>query len=530
MSVRGLQLTFDYLLNSQNGRVIEVLAEGLRSNNKTIILNCARQLLERSSIRSKYELVRHFHLLPAEFLDSMQGRAKDFTPALAEALIQENKQILLNGIEVTRLVVNYDHFKLLLKLIQHADRDIVDVVQLTIREIILEIHEINERNKNGDENQHYVRNLPLIIHKIIETLDEATNEYHHTEGLELIIEGILILGGVNNQSVQKLTDHASGDLRETTYKILLNSRHEGVLALLMSFLNSKTVNPRILEIISQRDDPEFAIYMLDHLSKVLTTNQVRNFKAMRSLGWFSLDSSVFVNLPAVLQLQLLPLISVLSFTPQEIKDLHYWLLQHGSNDVRNKVSELLSHHHPNEIRDVVQGSLNSDDEQVQAWAVSQLRHSQIPDAMKLLLEKLDSQDEIVQEAARKELKGFNLEKILELCDHLDESRCPAVGELMVKIDPNAKNKLCQELAHPARKRRIRVALAIKRMQMSRELALPLTTLLYDQDAMVRRIAVETLMEVNTPMVLGEIQNLVDDSSPRVTEVVNLYLEKHAQFF
>ena len=92
---------------------------------------------------------------------------------------------------------------------------------------------------------------------------------------------------------------------------------------------------------------------------------------------------------------------------------------------------------------MIEDGLDSDDEEVQAWATCHCGPNGFPEAFTKLIERLDSPMAQVQQAARDELEDFNLRRILTLYDLLDAQTCRLAGILIQKIDPDTLEKLSQ---------------------------------------------------------------------------------------
>ena len=180
---------------------------------------------------------------------------------------------------------------------------------------------------------------------------------------------------------------------------------------------------------------------------------------------------------------------------------------------------------PSCVRGILFDSLDSEDEDVQAWATSQLRAQGVPEALRLLIERLDSPLTAVREAARDELQSFNLELLLNIFDHLDPAVSRRAGALVQKIDPDCHQKLVTELTQPVRRRRIRAALAARQLGLAHEVQGCLVMMLSDADTQVRRTAAEVLGDIPNAEVVAGLTVLLNDSSPRVREAAERSLEE-----
>jgi hypothetical protein len=526
MSLSPIEKTFNTLMNSKSSHVVELLAESMQADIVEIRRRACRQLFQRPSTRGRFELVRFFHRIPKDEIDSFQGRVADFSIPLGQAFAHGLEQVKFNALEVVRLVDDYEQIPVMLPLLESNNPVLAENTIMILRDMVHALFEHANFSRQEKASQTYLRNAPQLVHKVLIAMDHALEKFDELHRPELLIESIFILGGINHFSINKVLHHSSTRLKEMAYKILFESTHEGIMSLLISHLNLKLPSPRVMSIIRERSDAIFVMELMRSLPRNLTANQHKNLQSLGVFSWLSSDSPLVQSMPVSMQLQLLSIITHMTIDPIEDKRIKQWLLRNGCAEVRNAITDMLSHSNPDDVKEVVIEGLNSKDENVQAWAVSQLRTSHVPDAMKLLVDKLDSNEQIVREASQLELKAFDVDRVVELCDQLSPDMCEKLGHLMQKIDPEAIDKLAREMAHPARKRRMKAAIAATRMNISHELVPAILSMLTDHDALVRRISIESLIKVKTPEVMFEIQNMLADPSPRVREAATEYVNQY----
>ena len=170
-------------------------------------------------------------------------------------------------------------------------------------------------------------------------------------------------------------------------------------------------------------------------------------------------------------------------------------------------------------------SLDSDDSEIQAWATGQLRGRGVPEAVNLLVDRLDSPIEEVREAARDELHSFDLYQMLEMFEDVSDNACHQAGELIQKIDPLTIRKLNAELRNPIQGRRIRAARGAFAMGLHLQVLPAFIALLQDEDDMVRRVVVEILGHVANPEVVSSLEAIISDPNPRVREIAEQSLTR-----
>ena len=170
-------------------------------------------------------------------------------------------------------------------------------------------------------------------------------------------------------------------------------------------------------------------------------------------------------------------------------------------------------------------ALESEDPAIEGWAVSELRNTELPDKYRFLVNRLDSGCPEVQRQAREALGRFDVPTAILFCETARPSVGPKLAELLLKINPDASQDLARELANPVRTRRLRAAKAAAFMGMEGNVTEALIEMLFDSDSIVRRAVAEILGSVPTPAVVGALETLLEDSSPRVREAAEASLQQ-----
>lgn len=243
----------------------------------------------------------------------------------------------------------------------------------------------------------------------------------------------------------------------------------------------------------------------------------QNLKQVEHLAWLEAAEPPLDLIPQPLQPALLMLAFTTKIAAEKKVLLQEWVLQHGGPAGRMAAAERAAMLNDDVMQHVLIDSLDADDEEVQAWAVTQLRQHAIPEAFAMLIQRLDSPSANVRAAARAELSDFNLDRVLGLMDALDGSTAMRVGEILRKIDDQAVSKLERELLNGLRPKRIRAARAIVKFGFYRELMAQLLKLADDEDFMLRRTLAEILSSVLDREVLPILDRLAQDTHPRVRD-------------
>jgi len=93
----------------------------------------------------------------------------------------------------------------------------------------------------------------------------------------------------------------------------------------------------------------------------------------------------------------------------------------------------------------------SDDPEIQALALSQLRTRRIQGATSRLLRWIDSPHDCVLTAISGELTEFRMDRLLQTLDALSDEQRDYMLRVVKKIDPNHKETIANELENPRQK-------------------------------------------------------------------------------
>jgi HEAT repeat protein len=164
---------------------------------------------------------------------------------------------------------------------------------------------------------------------------------------------------------------------------------------------------------------------------------------------------------------------------------------------------------------LVIAALDDPDAGVQAAAARQLRPRRLPQALKVLVELLDSPSLEVRDAARSSLAEFNFVRYRAMFDLLDDNATKTTGLLVRKVDPSAVKGLLQELTSPSvscRSRAIEMALA---MQAAQDVCDELIELAKHENAALRKDALAALGECSSPRAMQVLEAAATDTNQSI---------------
>src|SRR5690606_20940434 len=122
----------------------------------------------------------------------------------------------------------------------------------------------------------------------------------------------------------------------------------------------------------------------------LSENRQRNLKQITRIAWIDESLSMIERVPPALHAKLVAFVRYLGIPAIQRRAVQEWVLNHGSKEGRIAAGEILETLAPEAVRGILFHSLDSHDEETQAWATSQLRGCGVPEALRLLIERIDS--------------------------------------------------------------------------------------------------------------------------------------------
>ncbi|HEX4072046.1 MAG TPA: HEAT repeat domain-containing protein, partial [Planctomycetaceae bacterium] len=484
-----LSRTFDLLASAKSLAAVDLLLAALDSKRSAIQDLAVAALLRRAATRCQTEVIRSLPELSPTARRHLEEQGPRLAGTLRQCLLHGDTQLRTNALTIVSTMECYDQVGTLLTILEQRDDPFQEPACHTFVDLVNRLYE-QIHLTNGRKPSDRPRNLPQARQGVLTALEAACNRFADLAYPREVVESILILGDPDSNAVRKAFLQSTPACREMAGTLVMTSKHPGVMRLLMEFMGQNYPNPKAFEAFENRIDAEFVCHVLRSFPKRLTENQQKNFKQLSRVAWISDELLPLEAIPSGLHESLSGFIQAIGINLDDKIEIQKWILLNGSMPGRQAATQILESISPESVRGILFGSLDSENEDVQVWATSQLRSQGVPEAIRLLIERLDSPLPAVREAAREELGSFDLSMVLNLFEHLDRNLCSRVGALMRKIDPKCAQKLVEELNQPIRRRRIRAARAAEALGFAPDVEGGLLAMLSDADSIVRRVAAE----------------------------------------
>ncbi len=509
--------TFQMLSATSNPFAGEVMVGALDVPIPSIQNEAIQAIIRRGSVREQIEAIRRYPGFSAEIRRQLEDSAPSMVPAIRQCLLVGRGELEPAALELTRAGEAFGVMETILDILRSDQSELYEEAVNTLRYLVNRLYEAVSGQRGPD--QPPLKNIDQTRHNAVTALDKSLAHFYELAHPEVVVEAIFVLAGPGHAAAQKLFSEGSVECRSLARETLFQSRHPGVMRFLLDSLSKPYPPSRVLEAIQQRDDPEFVLATLRWTPGRWTSTQERNLRQIEELAWLKADGEMLELIPEDLQTALIAFTSAAGLSRDAKLAVRQWVVRFGCPEARTAAIAVLEELDSTTVKEIVLDGLDSEDPSVQAWATGQLRSQQVPDALQRLIEQLDNPEACVQAVARQELQGFDLECLLSRFESLSPAARENAGGLLRKIDPDCLGKLFREYQHPIRRRRVRAIRGTLAYGFQIEASAALLAILREDDALLRRSAVEVLAHVPTPDVVTALQAMRNDPSDRVRDAV-----------
>ncbi len=497
-----------------------VLVHALSVPDDEIASRAALSLLFSGSGLGKTEIIRNINRLSPEVIEEIAANVDLIHFSLHECLGHGTNELAIAALQTIKVAKLYEELPAVLQFMRRAKGDLVQQAGHIFESMIDSLYDQQQQaDSSGDAS------LRNSIELTLNAIAEEVQQFDRLKHPRLLLQSIFILSTPGQSIPRKLIRESHPQCLSVIWNIFSQERHPGILHFLTDSLKQKYVHARILMNLSERSDIEFQMHLINSVPEHPSVNQERNYKRLDSLCWIIADTYFWDTIPEELQGNLVRLVELIGISSHEKIEIYKNALQFGAVEARKIAAEFRNSIEQDLYEQYITEALNSPDPRIEAWAVTEIKQTKLADKSRLLIERLDSPHEIVQQQAREALDMFDLQHAIEHCESAPLSAGKKIAELLLKINPDAIREVSRELASPIRTRRLRAAKAVRTMGLQNQVQEGLIELLYDTDPIIRRTVVEILAEAPTPQIISSMMMLLDDSNPRVRTTVEKELLK-----
>lgn len=494
-------------------RAQQLLEAAINIPRPSIQTAAATALLQQSTTQARLLVFERLEEFPREVLTAVQREAPRLAVTLRQLLLQGNPATRATALRVIRLACLYGQVGQVIELMNRKEFEAGDIAVDTFRSLVNSLYDewYPAGHTLPDLRCDAVR-LPFLLE-----LQKALSNWEGLAYPHEIVEAALALSEPGHVIVKQVLWNGIDPCKTLAGQLLQESRHPGVMRLAAESLTEPYPHPKVFLAIRTRHDPEFLSALMTVIGRKRSQRQLGHLRQIQQLDWLEPPFDLLAGVPPTLQPALIAFINSTRIDRELKAGVQEWMLRYGSPDGKRAATAGLTLVDEEVIQEVVRDSLESEDADVQAWAMSNLRQHAIPEAFAILIERLDSPLESVQQAAREELSAFNVPRVLALADELPLDEARRAGILMMKVDVSAPEQIRRFLAHPIRQKRISSARQIARLGLQSQFVSAFAVMASDSDAFTRRTAAQVLATIPAVEAYRALLLLQDDPHPRVRE-------------
>lgn len=515
----AVETTIRLLEQSKSTTAQAVLMHAVSVEDQSIRDAAARAILRSGTAVAKTEVIRQVNRLSPEFMQELSRNDSAISFPLKQCLQHGDVPSTMMALETIEAAHLYQEIPTLLEFLTTATGEAADRAEQAFLGVVDHLYETIREIKQSEPS--------AVVHQaeeLVQLLGVHLSRFENMKRPRAMIEAILILTHPEHTVARQLIRESSAESQAIAWEVLNQSRHQGVTDFIIQSMSLKYIHPRLLEIFSRRRDIEFQLAVVSQMPNEFSVNQSRNYCQLQALPWLYPGEEIWQRFPEKWHWKLLKLVDAMPYQLAQKAAFLESALKHASVEGKSFAVQRRHLIKPQHFEQLIVKMLDSTDEQIEAWAVSELRNTDLPDKYRYLVNRLDSPRELVSQEARKALGRFDAHSAIMYCESARAAVGPRIAELLLKINPDAPVDLCRELAHPVRSRRLRAAKASAIMQIEHLVRDALLELLYDNDAVVRRAVAEILASVPEEPVIAGLTMLLDDSSMRVREAAQASLD------
>ena len=518
-----LKTTLDLLGHINNEAAVEVLTGILDGPESPLQIPALKAMLVRRDPVAPVELLRRWHTMDESWRQVIADHGIRLERAIRDAILGTDEQLCMNAFDAAITVADYDLIPVLITLAEDTGNPRSDLGATAILSLTEKLHD----EIAGPRDYSNRRNPQIIRVRVCGSLEKSVPRFKRHHRLE-ILEAFLLVTARDNSTLKQILQNPHDPLFLKLTEMLQESMRPGIMRLLASFLDDTHAPSSALKTLAFRRDVPFLRQYFKMLHGNFTQNVRRNLKRIEVFNWVRDDLSVLYAMDVEEQAAAVMAINLSGIPADDKFKVVSLMLDRGNVGGRREAARALARFHNAQANELAMKALRDADPEVEAAIVAQLRSRHLPDAMSILIDKLDSEHEVVRDAAREGLAEFNFARYLSAFDMLDDEVRHNTGRLVKKVDPETVPGLAKELAsgsQPRRTRALEIAVVIDAVE---ELEEEIIDMIKSDNHVTRCEAARTLARCNTEATRLALREALLDSSGPVQEAAENSLQALAE--
>lgn len=479
-------------------------------------------LIARRSSGGKREVLARIDQLDEKGLAFFRARAARMTSTLRAAILDVEDPLRSSACHAALLLSEVDLIPALVSALENNYDPGGNEIARTLMELSFCL-----AGQLHDPHAPAGRRDPVAVRdNVLGALERAIRQFTRQDRTELV-EAFALLVPASNVTLIQTLNSSGNPATSLLLEQFIECSHSAVMELVLNLFEDPKAPVAAISAVARRSDIGFVRLLLRKTSEEPTPGVRKNLKRVRSLAWLHRDAWLIDQLSDDEQHAALTLALHTRAPRDQLFSLIRYLLESGGVRARRTAARALEQFNGKEANELALRALDDPDPFVQAGVLTHLRQRGIPGAMPKLVEMAKSPHQIVREAAQENLGEFSFERYLGAYSMLDEEVRRTTGEMVKNVDPYTVPLLREELASPARLRRLRGIEMAVNLNLMDQVHEEMVALLDDEDLIVRLEAIAALARSGSRESESVLREALNDPNERVREAARRGLEEQS---
>lgn len=504
-----LERTMEVLRDSENLSALELLLQLALFGPVTLQNQALELFLNRNHRESFYYLVilyHHFNRVQQRMILRLSAM---LSPAIRRGLMEGDARVQQNARDLIRILPDYDQFPLLvnaLSLEPARKQEALELLEYLTQQLLLEAARPADQRSRQD--------IEAVRRFCLETLRHEFRTGRRAI-IDLTIRLYLILAEEGNYGALDILTDTRHPAHTSAVQLLRTDTDPRIMRWVYYLLNQRHPPLAVQKVLSERQDAVFVEEFLDWWNRRNDSQIMATVRQIESIAWLRWDHPLMRTLPRNLNSAVLSLTRCAGIDEAVRLNIIAHFLDEGDDAVRRQAAQMLPAITGKDADHMILACLEDPDLEIELIAMKALKGRGVGKSMSLLRKRLDSPNDRIRQAAQEALSDFNFERYLGTFDKLDDVSRRQVGDIILKIDPHAEEILERDSKSIQANRRKRAAKVIRTLGLTDRMQVTLLEMLNDLDHMVRREAVESMLNSRDPQLVHSLAAiLLESSDPR----------------
>jgi hypothetical protein len=493
--------TWETLQKSRNLAAVASLAGGLISLNAELRNACLRSLMIRKEQEARRAVIRNWRNYDEqdeEFLRTVSGQLVETVKDLLSVGSLTEKELALEACAALDLS---ECMEAILDLVIDRKHPLCRAASDSLMSMC---ERWGQKARRGSDSQ-------ALRNRMLEAVYSRLATFEQHQNLTLVDAWLCLVHWDDSRQRSLISDP-----RQDVYRSLMNrlrdSKHPSVIQLLGGYIVRATTPPNVLNMLCEYTDASLAVGIAELFEKhswPSLLKRVQQLPPMHCLQHIE-DSLQSVNIEIEKRIWLL--VAASSRDLGQVLRGAVKLAKLGTKEARQTAAEMLRLCRRPPLEELVPA--------IHAAHMAPAEPVSLGSLLNEIAMWLDSPSITLKKAAQEFLEDFTVQNLLDQVRHWPSQMCQAMAGVVVRVEPDATEKLTRELQSPAPKRRLAALQVTQLMGCTDQVSHALMPLLEDPRLEVRVRAIDVLGALGHEVLEQLIPQWLADASTDIQEAAS----------